>query len=241
MKKCDKCGFESADISAAFCSVCGSAYSFGSPGKPSHETIAWENLGNLGIARALFTTCKECLVSPFAFFEKFGPKPNAKMSFLYALILGSIGSLLGFIWTALIMAWLPLDIPWLNSFSSKAYSATGLIFIPFFSAFKTVISAVYFQTLLVLTGSRKRNLASTFSIVCYTESAAVLNVIPGLGGLLSLVWSFVMLAAGLNRVHKISTLKAALIILLPLLMICIIGIIAVALIVGAGMIFGGML
>jgi len=241
MKKCVKCGFESSDVSAEFCSVCGSAPSSSLNGKKPSEGIAWENVKDLGIVRALFNTCTECIVSPFVFFEKISPNPNVKMSFLYALILGSIGSIVGFLWTTLILSWIPIDIPWLNSLSSKTSSAAGLIFFPFISAIKTVFSAAYFQALLVLTRSKKRNIASTFSIVCYTESAAVLNVIPGIGGILSLIWSFVLLVAGLNRVHKISTVKASLIIFLPLLALFILGILALALLVGAGMFLEGLL
>jgi hypothetical protein len=205
------------------------------------EGIPWESVSSLGIGRALLATLKECLFTPFAFFAKVALSHSPAMSFVYALILGSVGSLIGFLWTWLFLSRFQTSFPWLESISSASVSATGLVFMPLLTSIKIVFASVYFQTLLTLTGAKRKGISSTLGIVCYSESSALLNVIPLVGGVAALVWSLFLLSAGISRVHQMSMVKALVIIFLPLLIVGFIGILAVALLAGVSAVMGGLL
>jgi hypothetical protein len=204
----------------------------------------WESAGKLGIARAIFQTLRECLFSPFTFFGtlSFTHNPHTAMSFIYALVIGSAGSILGFFWTYLFLSNLTATAPWLAVFSGSA-STTGasLIFMPLLITLKLILLSVYFQTLLFLTQTKRQSIVSTFSIVCYAESTAVFNCIPMIGSIVSFIWSLFLLAGGLSRVHRMSRTRVLAIILLPLPAVAILGILALALVMVAGALFSGFL
>jgi hypothetical protein len=238
MSSCPKCGSPASSPDALFCALCGYAQpSSGSESGAEHpgSGIPWESVAKTGVMHALLETIREILFSPMTFFSKVSSPHNAAMSFVFALIVGSVGSVLGFFWTHLLLSRLPSSFAWLDGFTgTAAASGAGLILVPLFTAVKVLFAAVYFQTLLTLTGTRRQGIKSTFSIVCYTESASLFNLIPLLGSVVSVVWSLFLLAAGFNSVHRMSTTKALVIILLPLLILGFLCILALALAAAVG-------
>jgi hypothetical protein len=197
----------------------------------------------LGVGPALLRTLRECLLGPYSFFTRVAVSRNAGMAFVYALILGSIGSVLGFIWTYFFLGSEAFSSPpWLENFTGgKAYSAAALILMPFIIAIKELFLTLYFHTLVVLSRAKRRDIKSTFMAVCYAESAAILNLIPFAGSLLSPILSLFILAAAFSRIHRMSTFKAMVIILLPLFILVFLFIIAVAAAIGAGFFVNGFL
>jgi hypothetical protein len=165
------------------------------------------------------------------------------MAFVYALILGSIGSLLGFFWTYFFLdSGLLSSLSWLDKLTDgKEYSASVLILMPFIITIKELFLTLYFHTLIFLSRAKRRNIKSTFMAVCYTESAAILNLIPVAGSLLSPVLSLFILAAAFTKIHRMSTLKAVVIILLPLFILGFLLTIALAGAIGAGVFVNGFL
>jgi hypothetical protein len=231
-------------LSPDFCGLCGTPllsqqFREQQAAATLSEGIPWESVSSLGVGRALLRTLQECLFTPFAFFRKFALPHSPAMSFVYALILGSVGSTIGFLWTWLFLSRFQTSFPWLESISSASMSATSLVFMPLLTSIKIGFATVYFQTLLTLTGSKRKGISSTFSIVCYSESTALLNLIPLVGGIVALAWSLFLLSAGISRVHTMSTVKALVIIFLPLLIAGFIGILAVALLAGVSAVLGG--
>jgi hypothetical protein len=246
MSSCSKCGSEIGDPAVKYCPLCGQPFPQ-TPSVASEETIAhpvpWESVSTLGVGAALLRTLRESLLEPHSFFSKVADSGNAGMAFVYALILGSAGSLIGIIWTYLaldssMLSW----IPWSGLFGDENNSiAAALVFVPFLSAAQIMVSALYFHTLLFVTRTKRQGLHATLTVVCYAQSTAVLNVIPVAGGVAATVWSLFLLAVGFSRVHRMSTGKAMLIIILPLLILAVFLIIAVAAAVGAGFLIDGFL
>jgi hypothetical protein len=205
---------------------------------PVCAEIPWESAEKLGIVRAILQTLRECLFSPFMFFEKLSFTHNTAMSFAYALVIGSIGSILGFFWTYLFLSRYAEAVPWLAEFSTPG---AGLILAPLLIAAKIFFISAYAQTFLFITGAKRQPIASTISIMCYAESTAVFNLIPVVGSIVAFVWSLFLLAAGLGRVHRLSTAKALAIILLPLPILALFGILAIAIVTVAGALSNGLL
>jgi hypothetical protein len=248
MSACPKCGAAAESFSTDFCPTCGTAW-LPQPVQTripaphlSDSAIPWDSVGTIGILRAILHTLRECLFSPFLFFSKVSPPYNAAMPFIFALILGSAGSVASFGWTWLFLSAFNWSFPLMDGFTDTlSMSASGLIFMPLLISAKIVSASVYLQTVLMLTGTKRQKFKSTFVIMCYAESAAALNIVPLAGSIVSPVWSLVLLSAGLSRVHRMSVVKAFALIFLPLLILGIIGILAVAVMAGAAAFLAGLL
>jgi hypothetical protein len=223
MPECPKCGLNATLSSNGFCPVCGARFTDGTAAASIEANpggIPWENATDIGIFKAAFDTAHECLLSPGVFFTKLKPPFNALNGFLYALVLGSAGSVIGFFWTYLFSAWLSPYFPFINEFSGGAAdSGAGLIIMPFLVAAQIAFAAIYMHTVLFLTKSKKHGFKSTFNIVCYAESAAILNVIPFIGYAVSIIWSLIIITEGISRVHRISRTRTILAVFLPLLIL----------------------
>jgi hypothetical protein len=191
-------------------------------------------LEKLGIAKAFVSTLRKCLLDPHVFFNELSFSRGSLNALLYALMVGSIGSVFSFAWTYLLIGPLLDFLPWMNDYSVKnAASVAGLILTPVIVTVKVFFAALYFHGLLYLTRSNKQNAAATFRIVCYSQSTAIFDLIPVFGSIISPLWSLYLLAVGFNKVHKISIFKACMIILLPLIVLFM-AVIALALLFGAG-------
>lgn len=220
---------------ARFCTVCNRPFLNQEELAHAPYIIAWEELEKSGIVSALVSTLKKCLLDPYVFFDALSSSNNTSKAWLYALIVGSIGSIFSFIWTYLLISPLLDFIPWLDDRSAKsAISAAGLISTPLIVTVKAVSAALYFHCLLYLTRSKKQNIAATFRIVCYSQSTAIFDLVPVFGGLISPLWSIYLLTVGFNRVHKTSMFKALMIILLPLVFLMV-SVVFLVLVFGAGL------
>jgi hypothetical protein len=246
MTTCPKCGSQIQIADARFCPLCAYpllAIGQNDAGTTPEKVVPWESIQSLGVGPALLRTLRECLLEPYSFFAKVAVSRNAGMAFVYALILGSIGSLLGFFWTYFFLdSGLLSSLSWLDKLTGgKEYSASVLILMPFIITIKELFLTLYFHTLIFLSRAKRRNIKSTFMAVCYTESAAILNLIPVAGSLLSPVLSLFILAAAFTKIHRMSTLKAVVIILLPLFILGFLLTIALAGAIGAGVFVNGFL
>jgi hypothetical protein len=245
MTTCPKCGAPIPLLDARFCPVCGQALLSSSQDTTSNtqqsNSVPWESVETLGVVPALLRTLRDCLVKPYQFFETLADSRKAGMALVYALILGSTGAVLGFIWTQFFFDnALFSSLPWLSGLrGGKASSAIALMFMPLMIAFKELIVTLYFHALVLLSRTRHRDIKSTFMVVCYAESAAAFNIIPVAGGMLSAVFSIIILTAAFSKIHRMSTFKAVTIILLPLIIIGILLTIAVAAAIGAGFFVNG--
>jgi hypothetical protein len=93
----------------------------------------------------------------------------------------------------------------------------------------------------MLVGGATRGVGATFRVLCYALAPEILNVLPGCGSPLAGVGSLILTVIGFSAVHRISTGKAALAVLLPVVLCCTC-VLVFAVTVGAGMLaaFGGM-
>jgi hypothetical protein len=246
MTTCPKCGSSIPNTDARFCPLC--AYPLfdagqNDAGTTPEKVVPWESIQSLGVGPALLCTLRECLLEPYSFFSKVAASRSAGMAFVYALILGSIGSVLGFVWTYFFLdSGLFSSLSWLDKLTGgKQYSASVLILMPFIITVKELFLTLYFHTLIFFSRARRREIKFTFMAVCYAESTSILNLIPVAGSLLSPVLSLFILAAAFSKIHRMSTLKAVTIILLPLVVLVFLFIIALAGAIGAGVFVNGFL
>jgi len=239
MSNCPKCGALLSLPTDNFCPVCDppllSLEGTRAP-EATSSRIPWESVASLGVVRAVVQTVGQCLFCPSAFFARLSPGHSAIMPFAFALVVGSAGSVAGFLWSYFFFSNFPSLLPW-GAFDSASASGAGLILVPVLIAVKIVFESAYFHALLVLTRSNRRGFASTVDIVCYAESTAVFNLIPVVGGVVSALWSLYVITQGFCRIHGMSFARTLLTIFLPLIILGFFGILAVALVGGAVALF----
>ncbi len=74
--------------------------------------------------------------------------------------------------------------------------------------------------LLKLLGGAKQPYETTFRVFCYSESTAILKLIPGLGFIIALPWSLCCQIIGLKNAHGTQAWRAVLAVFLPFLFCC---------------------
>ncbi len=242
MIQCPKCGTSFPHISSSpFCEICGHPLTTDSSitYKLSNcRRIPWENIEALGLFKALYITTSRCLFKPSQFFSDITEKSSAFQAWLFGLIAGSIGTIFDLLWrnpTANLFSILSeygID----NDFSYV--NVQNLIYSPIIIAVYLTIIALYCHIILAITRSKKQNFSSTFIVVCYTQSIAILNIIPFIGNMIAPFWSIYILIAGISRVHGITKTRACLTILLPFILFALFITLVIATAMGGFLILG---
>jgi hypothetical protein len=128
-------------------------------------------------------------------------------------------------------------MPGLEGLAGKHLLSTGqLIFSPLIITGKLLFFTCYFHLLLSITHGKRQNIAATFRLTCYAQSAAIFDCIPVIGSAISLTWMLYLLSIGFTKIHKISMLRSWMIILLlPVVFSILFGVVA-ALVLGTGLV-----
>lgn len=254
---CPHCG---RDISVAegqhFCQFCGGrlenhaeltaekphlshpdgVFENGEPGddstRPADRYCPWEDQERLGLLVGMFRTVKESLLAPEAFFSMMPVRGGLVSPLLYAMIVGTIGAMASSLWG------FAFENP-IMSEAAKTGNLTviGGVLIPIIVFLGIVLSALMLHGALLVVGGANENFEATFRVVCYTSAAELFSVIPIVGGLVGLACKLYLTLVGLRTVHRVSTGKAAVAIVLPLLIVCgvvVLGLITTIISLGTG-------
>ncbi len=186
----------------------------------------WEDHENLGFTEGMLQTLKGSLFSPQAFFEQLPREGGFLNPLLYAIIVETLGSLLGYLWS------FSVDHTWLGMGKVSGAMAVFLVLlVPFFVFLGIVVWTALLHVSLFLVGGAKWGFEATFRVVCYSSGPDLFNVIPFVGSFVGLVWKVCLAVIGLREVHETSTGRAVTAVLLPIIVCCgfvTAGIIAVA-------------
>jgi hypothetical protein len=185
------------------------------------EYCPWEDQENLGFSQALVQSLKQSMFAPTAFFEKMPLHSGFLLPVLFAMIIGTIGSMAAYLWSMAVGSTVLSELA-----GSNRNAAFLAVLIPLFVFLGIFIWGVILHVSLFLVGGAKEDFEATFRVVCYTSGPELLGVIPVIGGLASLVWKVYMTVAGLRAVHGISNGRAVAALVLPGLLCCAIGVVA---------------
>jgi hypothetical protein len=96
----------------------------------------------------------------------------------------------------------------------------GLVITPLVALIFLFVWTAIVHLVLTLLGGANRGFAATLRVICYAQTTQIAVVIPALGGFIAFVWRLILEVVGLSQAHKTETWKAALAVLLPLLLCC---------------------
>jgi hypothetical protein len=97
----------------------------------------------------------------------------------------------------------------------------GLVITPLVALIVLFIWTALVHLMLTLLGGANRGFATTLRVMCYAQTTQLAVVLPGLGGFVAFVWRLILEVVGLSQAHKTEGWKAALAVLLPLLLCCV--------------------
>ena len=196
--------------------------------------LPWERREQIGLFRAFFETVALLITRPTEAFAMMRLEGGLMDPLLFGLIGGCAATIISS------FSQVVLDsIPGYPGGSNAIYGFGGGSWLPVivFAVLSplTVALGIFIWSgivhlCLMLLGGATRSYEATLRVVCFTGGAANLfYIIPVCGSPIALVYTIVLDCIGLSRVHQITTGKALLAILLPLIVCCC----GMALLVGA--------
>jgi hypothetical protein len=243
---CPSCGALLPEPRERFCPSCGAdldALDAGSldsqepPPVPSPWTrpqprpgTPWEDRHRIGFVQALIETTQKVLASPSAFFSSMPVAGGIGSPLLYAILIGSLGVIVAALYREVFRALVGSTF---MSFGSSGelrrvmpfvMGGFGLvlqvIFAPLFVILGVFVVTAIVHLFLLMLGGARRGFEATFRVICYSEAAAVINIVPLCGGAVSAVYYLVLAIIGLSAAHGIGKGTAAAAVLLPLVLLC---------------------
>jgi hypothetical protein len=204
----------------------------------AEEYTPWES--GEGFLKAFYRTTRDSLFSPSQFFKKISSGEGYWAPLIYGLIAGIIGNGCAILWFWLFMAQLlPMDrIPFQYSLSIFQI----VVPLPFQQAVAIFLGSAIIHLCLMIVGGNNNGYKTTFRAISYSYSGYLFGIIPFIGLFIGNIYTFILTIIGVREGHGISTGKAILAVLLPLVVIfglIFIAILLVMTFIGSMGFFGG--
>lgn len=226
MITCPQCGFEQPETDECIkCGVIISKYVQyqemsrsveGVREISSEEYTPWES--GEGFIGAFLKTTQEVLFSPTKFFKKAAVGEGYWSPFIFAMITGIIGSGVALLWQWLFFSGVvPHQIFSMNTYS--IFLTVAVVSIPFTVALSILLGSGVTHLCLMIVGGNRKGFAPTFRAISYSYGAALFYIVPFIGTFIGGIYLLVLAIFGVREGHEISTGKAVLGVLLPLIIV----------------------
>ena len=188
------------------------------------EYVPWES--GEGFIGAFFQTVWDSLFSPTKFFKKISFGEGYWAPLIYGLIIGIIGNGCAIFWFWLFMAqFIPMD----NLPFRYSISILYILPLPFQQAIAILIGSAVLHLSLIIVRGNNHGYKTTFRAVSYSYSGLIFGIIPFIGLFIGNIYVLILNIIGVREGHEISTGKAVLAVLLPVMVIF--GLITIAILV----------
>ena len=186
--------------------------------------LPWDARASKGLVSAFIETLQMVLTKPSEAFTAMQREGGLGEPLLYALIGGSIGGVVSFLFSLGFQS-LGLFGDRHNAFAVMTGMGIGSIFfiilIPLLIAIGLFIGSAIVHVCLMIVGGAKQTFETTFRVVAFTQgSTGPLQMIPICGGVIAGIWALILNCIGLARAHEIETGRAVLAVLLPVILCC---------------------
>jgi len=190
---------------------------------PAEEPpIPWEQKG-LDFFSAFYETLRLLFLKPRTGFRRVPVAPSFARPLGFAILVGWPGILAATLWDLAFSRYLQSVLPMASDQQWERNPAVEIGFAlaaPIWLPVVLFLGALLQHLFLMMVGAGKRGFVATFRVFCYAQAAALLGLIPLIGGLLSLIWHLVLQVVGLSAVHRVSVGRVLLAVLLPVTLCC---------------------
>ncbi|MGB7573314.1 MAG: YIP1 family protein [Thermodesulfobacteriota bacterium] len=182
----------------------------------SEEYTPWES--GEGFIAAFLRTTQEVLFSPTKFFKKVAAGEGYWSPFIFAMISGIIGCGAILLWQWLFLSGMvPPQIRSVTTYS--LFLVFAIILIPFWVAFSIVVGSGVIHLCVMIVGGNRKGFEATFRVISYSHSATLFYIVPLIGTFVGGIYLMILAILGVREGHEISTGKAVLAVLLPLIIV----------------------
>jgi hypothetical protein len=189
-------------------------------GRSAVKALApWERRRELGLWASIYLTIKESLFSPERLFGAMSSAEGLREPLAFGLLIGSFGGMVGLFWQFLLIAagWVSL-LPFLPAgVTLGAVFFVLLALIPPFVAVTLFVYAGILNLMLRILKGAKGGFEGTFRVICYSQSAQALALVPFIGGWVGGLWQLIVQVIGLREIHGTSYPRVFLAFLIPLI------------------------
>jgi hypothetical protein len=204
----------------------------------AEEYTPWES--GEGFIKAFYRTTRDSLFSPSRFFKKISFGEGYWSPLIYGLIAGIIGNGCAIFWVWLLIAQF---IPWDKLPFQYGLSILQVIVpLPFQQAIAMFVGSAIIHLCLMIVKGNNHGYKTTFRAISYSYSGYLFGIIPFIGLIIGGIYTFILTIIGVREGHGISTGKAVLAVLLPVIVISgliFIAILVAMMFVGSMGFFGG--
>jgi predicted Zn finger-like uncharacterized protein len=192
------------------------------------RSAPWERRSELGFWKGIYQTTKAVLISPEKMFHGLTLKGGYGEATAFGLLVGSLGSMFGLFWLFLLMvgSGSVSDIPVSGQYTLGMIFLGVIAVTPVLVCIGIVINGALLHILLLLVGGAKNGFEATFRVVCYSQAAHLLSIIPIMGGWIDGIWKLVVQIIGVREIHEMSYGKVIIAFLIPFFLL-IFGIVAI--------------
>lgn len=166
--------------------------------------IPWQARKEIGLVKALLETIKEVLSGPRKFFDTLDPGDSAGEPLLFCVICSTLAGAVALIVKVVTEAALNIK----SSDALPLYMYAVVIIIMPLLIVLALYSSAFFMHLGVLLFKGKGGFKGTLDVLAYNSATSIFNIVPFIGGAISMVWSLVVGIIGFKRIHNLSTPRA---------------------------------
>lgn len=187
----------------------------------TQSTLPWPPRPGTSAIAAFFRTWTDCMFRPGEFFSRVPESGEAGAAVLYYALIGMIAAVVELFWHLLfafaagVFAYVT-RIYEVFGLTVNAYSPIiGFFFTPALLALMLAVVFAVVHAGLWIFGGARRGAGTTLRVLCYAYSARLFGIIPFIGGLVGTIWMFVLAIVGLSKAHRTDGWRAALAVILP--------------------------
>lgn len=173
---------------------------------PFSETreIPWEHPQTYGVFSSLLRTIKSVMFSAPAFFRTIPPLGGMAFAFLFFILHGYLAVMCTTFWV--ILAAVLFDLPSLGHVQDLV--PTIALFTPVALSLLLIAATSFTRIFLILFQRQQATFAFTFKLLCYSIAPLLLSIIPFIGPIAGLIWSFVILGTACHHSTGLSPVRA---------------------------------
>jgi hypothetical protein len=185
--------------------------------------LPWEQPG-YPFLEALYETAKLFVTVPTQAFRRMSITADLGRPLLYAILLGWVGIIAGQLYSIALRGVTANLLPFQSAEGlamGTGVSIVVMVFAPVFVLLGIFIWSAIVHLFLMMVGGANSGFGATVRVMSYATTAQLAQIVPLCGGIIGAVWAIVLEIIGLAQAHRTTQGKAALAVLLPLVLCCV--------------------
>jgi hypothetical protein len=199
----------------------------GPPPTPPTPPLPWEQPG-YPFLEGLFETAKLVLTAPSQAFARMSLIADIGRPLFYAVILGWLGVIANQAYNIALRGAMHSFLSTLPGYNTRlffglptAFNVGFMVIAPIFVLIGVFVWSAIIHLFLMIVGGANKGFGATLRVVCYSTTVQVFQIIPFCGGFVAGIWALVLYVIGIATAHRTTQGKAALAVLLPIVLCCV--------------------